>query len=61
MIAGTRKIEDREALQSERVTPVRLDVTSDRDIEVVARMGAIDILINNAGVAGFGNPLTMEF
>lgn len=61
VIAGTRKIEDREALQSARVTPVRLDVTSDRDIEVVGRMGAIDVLINNAGVAGFGNPLTMSF
>ena len=61
VIAGTRKIEDRESLQSTRVTPVRLDVTSDRDVEVVARMGRIDILINNAGVAGFGNPLTMSF
>ena len=61
VIAGTRKIEDREVLQLPRVTPVRLDVTSDRDIEVVARMGAIDILINNAGVAGFGNPLSMSF
>lgn len=61
VIAGTRKIEDREALRSARVNPVRLDVTSDRDIEVVSRMGAIDILINNAGVAGFGNPLTMSF
>jgi NAD(P)-dependent dehydrogenase (short-subunit alcohol dehydrogenase family) len=61
VIAGTRKIEDREALRSGRVNPVRLDVTSDRDIEVVSRMGAIDILINNAGVAGFGNPLTMSF
>lgn len=61
VIAGTRKIEDREALRSARINPVRLDVTSDRDIEVVSRMGAIDILINNAGVAGFGNPLTMSF
>lgn len=61
VIAGTRKLEDREALQSARVTPVRLDVTSDRDAEVVAGMGAIDILINNAGIAGFGNPLTMSF
>ena len=60
VIAGTRKIEDREALQGARVTPVRLDVTSDRDIEVVSRMG-VDVLINNAGVAGFGNPLTMSF
>jgi NAD(P)-dependent dehydrogenase (short-subunit alcohol dehydrogenase family) len=61
VIAGTRKSQDREALQSERVTPVQLDVTSDADVEAVARMGAIDILINNAGVAGFGNPLTMSF
>lgn len=61
VIAGTRKIEDREALRSARINPVRLDVTSDRDIEVVSRMRAIDILINNAGVAGFGNPLTMSF
>jgi len=61
VIAGTRKLEDREALQSARVTPVRLDVTSDRDAEVVAGMGAVDILINNAGIAGFGNPLTMSF
>ena len=61
VIAGTRKIEDRETLRAARVTPVRLDVTSDRDAEVVAGMGPVDILINNAGVAGFGNPLTMSF
>jgi NAD(P)-dependent dehydrogenase (short-subunit alcohol dehydrogenase family) len=61
VLAGTRKCEDQEALKSERVTPVQLDVTSDQDVEVVARMGTIDILINNAGFAGFGNPLTMSF
>ena len=61
VIAGARKREDREALNSERVTPVRLDVTSERDVEALAQLGVIDILINNAGVAGFGNPLTMEF
>ena len=33
VIAGARKREDREKLQSERVTPVRLDVTSERDID----------------------------
>lgn len=61
VIAGARKREDREALQSERVTPVQLDVTSDADVEALAQLGAIDILINNAGVAGYGNPLTMDF
>jgi len=61
VLAGARKAEDREALKSERVRPVRLDVTSDRDVEVLTEFGPIDILINNAGVAGFGNPLTMDF
>ena len=58
VIAGARKPEDRESLKSPRVKPVRLDVTSDRDVEILADLGAIDILINNAG---FGYPLTMDF
>jgi len=61
VVAGARKREDREALQAERVTPVRLDVTSERDVEALAQLGRIDVLINNAGFAGFGNPLTMDF
>ena len=61
VIAGTRRQEHRDALQGPRVTPVQLDVTSDTDVSRVAQMGAIDILINNAGVAGFGNPVTMDF
>jgi NAD(P)-dependent dehydrogenase (short-subunit alcohol dehydrogenase family) len=61
VIAGARKREDREALKSERVTPVQLDVTSDADVAALGQVGPIDILINNAGVAGFGNPLTMDF
>lgn len=63
IIAGTRKPEAREELKelSPRVTPVQLDVTSDADVAAVAEMGPIDILINNAGFAGFGNPLTMSF
>ena len=61
VIAGARKREDREALNLERVTPMRLDVTSDRDFEAVEQLDPIDILINNAGFAGFGNPLTMDF
>src|SRR5215218_7439076 len=61
VIAGARKREDREALASPSVTPLRLDVTSERDVEALAQLGAIDVLINNAGFAGFGNPLTMDF
>ncbi len=63
IIAGTRRPEVREALQAlaPNVTPVQLDVTSDADVAAVAQMGTMDLLINNAGFAGFGNPLTMSF
>lgn len=64
VFAGTRTQEARDSLQSEfpeRVMPVQLDVTSDKDVDAVAQLGTIDILVNNAGIAGFGNPLTMSF
>lgn len=63
IIAGTRTPEARDELiaLSPPVTPVHLDVRSDADVAAVAQMGPIDILINNAGFAGFGNPLTMSF
>jgi NAD(P)-dependent dehydrogenase (short-subunit alcohol dehydrogenase family) len=63
VIAGTRNPAAREALNAlgRNVTPVQLDVTSDEDVAAVAQMGTPDILINNAGFAGFGNPLTMSF
>jgi len=67
VIAGTRKEEDRNKLKTEaanvraNITPVQLDVTSDDDVNAVAKLGTVDILINNAGVAGYGNPLTMSF
>jgi NAD(P)-dependent dehydrogenase (short-subunit alcohol dehydrogenase family) len=61
VLAGARKPADLEALKSDRVTPVQLDVTKDADVNAVAGLGAVDILVNNAGVAGFGNPLTMDF
>ena len=53
VLAGARKHEDLEALKSERVTPVRLEVRSDEDVEAIARIGAIDILVNNAGAYDF--------
>lgn len=61
IVAGVRNPEHHEALKSERVTPVQLDVTSDADVNALSRLDTIDILVNNAGVAGFGNPLTMDF
>jgi short-subunit dehydrogenase len=61
VIAGARKPEAHAALKADRVTPMQLDVTSDADVNALARLDTIDILINNAGVAGFGNPLTMDF
>lgn len=63
IVAGTRKPEARLELQalSPLVTPVQLDVTSDADVAAVAQLGTMDILINNAGFAGFGDPLTMSF
>ena len=67
VIAGTRKAEDRERLKTDaknvgaNITPVRLDVRSDEEVGLVAQLGTMDILINNAGVAGYGNPLEMDF
>jgi len=66
VVAGTRKAEDRDKLQSEatklgaNITPVQLEVRSEADVNAVAQLGPVDILVNNAGVAGYGNPLTME-
>src|ERR1041384_3906689 len=60
VLAGARKPADLEALKSDRVTPVQLDVTNDADVNAVAGLGAIDILVNNAGVAGFGYPLPRD-
>jgi 3-oxoacyl-[acyl-carrier protein] reductase len=67
VLAGTRSEGDRDKLATAaaraklNITPVQLDVTRDDEINAVAQSGTIDILINNAGVAGFGNPLTMKF
>ena len=64
VFAGTRTGEARDSLRNEfpeRVTPIQLDVTSDTDVDAVRRLGPIQILVNNAGVAGYGNPVTMNF
>ena len=64
VFAGARTDQARNSLRQEfpeRVTPIQLDVTSDPDVNAVTQLGPINILVNNAGVAGFGNPLTMSF
>jgi len=67
VIAGTRKEEDRNSIKTEaakvsaKITPVQLDVCSEDDVNSLSELGPIDILLNNAGVAGYGNPITMDF
>lgn len=66
VFGGTRKAEDAGALKrgadeaGALITPIQLDVTNQQDIDAATRVGAIDILINNAGVAGYGNPVSMN-
>lgn len=61
VFAGARNVQDLEKLKSDRITPIKLDVTDDKDVEATSQLGQIDILVNNAGVAAYGNPLTMSF
>ena len=66
VFAGTRRAEDAESLARDaataaaRIKPIQLDVTSEDDIEQAKQLGPIEILVNNAGVAGYGNPVSME-
>ena len=67
VLAGARKREDIEQLKSDAaaisapITPIKLDVTNDDEIRAAAGLDFIDILINNAGVAGYGDPVQMNF
>ncbi|HSP61867.1 MAG TPA: SDR family NAD(P)-dependent oxidoreductase [Pyrinomonadaceae bacterium] len=67
VFAGARQPEDIEKLRRDAgaigapVTPIKLDVTSDDDVNATPNLGFVDILVNNAGVAGYGNPLQMNF
>ena len=66
ILAGTRKPEDSADLKDEAlaidapITPIQLDVTIETDVRAAAQLGFVDILINNAGIAGYGNPLNMN-
>src|SRR5712691_6788480 len=61
VLAGARQPESlenlRETAQNVRLTPVRLDVTSEDDVRAAADRGRVDILINNAGVCVYGSVL----
>jgi NAD(P)-dependent dehydrogenase (short-subunit alcohol dehydrogenase family) len=67
VFAGARKREDIEKLTSDAasmgapITAIKLDVTDEDDIRAAAGLGFVDILINNAGVAGYGDPVQMSF
>jgi len=60
VFAGARKESDLERLAADRITPIKLDVSSDDDVNATKELGTINILINNAGVAGYGNPVSMN-
>jgi short-subunit dehydrogenase len=62
IVAGARRTEELESLAGfvsarAKITPVRLDVTSDEDLSAAAASGRIDVLVNNAGVAVYGGVL----
>jgi NADP-dependent 3-hydroxy acid dehydrogenase YdfG len=59
VFAGARKDSDLE--RADRITPIKLDVTRDADVNAIEQLGAIDILVNNRGVASYGNPVAMNF
>ncbi|MEK6333522.1 MAG: SDR family NAD(P)-dependent oxidoreductase [Acidobacteriota bacterium] len=67
VFACARQPEDIEDLQDEAsaieapITPIKLDVTVESDVRAAAELGFVDILINNAGFAGYGNPLEMDY
>ncbi|MGH9873666.1 MAG: SDR family NAD(P)-dependent oxidoreductase [Pyrinomonadaceae bacterium] len=64
VLAGARQPESlenlRETAQDVRLTPVRLDVTSEADVRAAAALGRVDILINNAGVCVYGSVLQVR-
>jgi len=62
IVAGARRPEELESLVNSvgpraKLTPVRLDVTSDEDVRAAAASGRVDVLVNNAGVAVHGGVL----
>ena len=62
VFAGTRNVDALEASGSPKITPIKLDVTSDEDVAAASRdVGRVDILINNAGIAVHGGVFKAAF
>ncbi len=67
VLAGARTADDLETLKRDAglidapITPIKLDVTNDDEVNAAAGLGFVEILVNNAGVAGYGNPAQMNF
>ena len=62
VVACARRPEELEALVNSagaraKLTPLRLDVTSDEDVSAAAASGRVDVLVNSAGVAVYGGVL----
>ena len=62
IVACARRPEELESLVNSvgpraKITPVRLDVTSDEEVSAAAASGRVDVLVNNAGVAVYGGVL----
>ena len=67
VFAGARKSEDIERLKSDAaamgapITPIKLDVTNEDEVNATRSLDPIDVLVNNAGIASYGNPASMSF
>jgi short-subunit dehydrogenase len=62
IVAGARRPEELETLIESvgvrvKITPLRLDVTSDDDVNAAAASGRVDVLVNSAGIAVYGGIL----
>ncbi|MFN2578944.1 MAG: SDR family NAD(P)-dependent oxidoreductase [Pyrinomonadaceae bacterium] len=66
VFAGARQHKDIEALQHDARTigasihPIKLDVTNEDEVEGTVSLGPVDVLVNNAGVAGYGDPTLVD-
>jgi NAD(P)-dependent dehydrogenase (short-subunit alcohol dehydrogenase family) len=65
VVACARRTEELDSLVNSagaraKLTPMRLDVTSDEDVSAALASGRVDVLVNNAGVAVYGGVLKAE-